>query len=287
MLRGYLQLIRPANMVTAAADALAGYAACGLPPDLRLWSLAMASVCLYGGGVAFNDVCDRDLDRVERPERPLPSGRAGLARAVTLGAALLTAGVGLAFSVSTLSGILACAIGGGALLYDMRAKHHRLAGPAVLGLCRAMNFLLGLSAGIGALGNGWYLALLPLTYVAAITAISSGEVHGGSRRTGLLALVLQASVGAALAALAAASGPNAPAAGILLLLLLARVGPPFWRAYLLPEPGRIRVAVRAGVLSLVVLDSVVACAYAGAPYGIAVLALLLVASPLARLFPVT
>jgi 4-hydroxybenzoate polyprenyltransferase len=285
--RGYLQLMRPANMVTAAADALAGYAASGTALDFRLPCLAAASLCLYGGGVVFNDVCDRELDSVERPERPLPSGRARLWRAVALGASLLAAGVALAFFVSILSGLLAIAIGGSALLYDLRAKHHRLAGPAVLGGCRAMNFLLGLSATAAALGDRWYLALLSLAYIAAITAISRGEVHGGTRRTGLLALILEGSVAVGLAALAAASGPNALAAGAILIFLLARVGPPFWRAYLLPEPERIRAAVRAGVLSLVVLDSVVASAYAGAFYGFAVLALLLVASPLARLFPVT
>jgi 4-hydroxybenzoate polyprenyltransferase len=41
------------------------------------------------------------------------------------------------------------------------------------------------------------------------------------------------------------------------------------------------------VLSLVVLDSSVAAGFGGLTYGLAVLALLLVASPLSRLFPVT
>ena len=37
--------------------------------------LPLASVCLYWAGMALNDWADRDLDAVERPERPIPSGR--------------------------------------------------------------------------------------------------------------------------------------------------------------------------------------------------------------------
>ena len=286
-LRANLQLMRPANMVTSAADSLAGYAASGMAPGLPLACLAVASLGLYGGGIVFNDILDRRLDAAERPERPLPSGRASLAGAIALGISLLAVGILLGFTVSVRSGILACLIAGGALLYDAKAKHHPLFGPATLGLCRAMNFLLGLSASPAPAGSKWLLGLLWLAYIFAITAISAGEVHGGSRRTGLLAIVLISSVAIGLGALAANSGSNALPAALLLLLLLVRVGPPFWRAYRRPEPMHIRAAVRSGVLSLVVLDSSVAAGFGGYGYGLAVLALLLLASPLARLFPVT
>lgn len=286
-MRAQLQLMRPANMVTSAADALAGYAASGMAPGFPLVCLAVASLGLYGGGVVFNDVLDRKLDAVERPERPLPSGRAALRTAVALGVALLTVGILLGFAVSLRSGVLACLIAGGALLYDAKAKHHALFGPATLGLCRGMNFLLGLSANPAPAGSRWLLGILWLAYIFAITAISAGEVHGGSRRTGLLAIILIGSVAVGLGVLAANSGPNALAAGAILLLLMVRVGPPFWRAYRRPEPAHIRAAVRSGVLSLVVLDSSVAAGFGGLSYGLAVLALLLLASPLARLFPVT
>ena len=47
----------------------------GAPPGL-----AGASVCLYWAGMAANDWADRELDAVERPERPIPSGRISAAR---------------------------------------------------------------------------------------------------------------------------------------------------------------------------------------------------------------
>ena len=50
---------------------------------------------------------------------------------------------------------------------------------------------------------------------------------------------------------------------------------------------RHRTAVRAGVLSLIVLDAALAAAFAGPLYGAAVLALWPVSLRLARLFAVT
>ena len=72
--RGYLELVRPANVATALADVLAGYAVAGLGNPGLGW-LLLSTACLYAGGVVLNDVFDRDLDRIERPERPIPSGR--------------------------------------------------------------------------------------------------------------------------------------------------------------------------------------------------------------------
>src|SRR5207247_76223 len=82
----YLQLVRPANLLTANADVLAGFAAVGLKNPAALPLLLVATTALYGGGVVLNDVFDARLDAVERPERPLPSGRAAMGGASALGA---------------------------------------------------------------------------------------------------------------------------------------------------------------------------------------------------------
>lgn len=76
----YLQLMRPPNLITAAADILAGYAVAGLPDPRALPWLLAAAVGLYGGGVVFNDFFDAELDGVEFG----PSGRfrAGASRSI-------------------------------------------------------------------------------------------------------------------------------------------------------------------------------------------------------------
>ena len=98
--RGYLELVRPANVATALADVLAGYAVAGLGNPRALGWLLLSTACLYAGGVVLNDVFDRDIDRAERPERPIPSGRVSARAAASLGGGLLAFGV-LAASLAT------------------------------------------------------------------------------------------------------------------------------------------------------------------------------------------
>ena len=143
--RAYLQLLRPANLVTAAADILAGYAVAGQgnPPALP-WLLA-GSVALYAGGVVLNDYFDRDLDARERPERPIPSGRVPAAAAAALGAALLAVGVLCAAQSTRYSTQIAAVTAICILIYDAWGKH-RWIGPLNMGACRALNLGLGISA---------------------------------------------------------------------------------------------------------------------------------------------
>ncbi len=281
----YLTMTRPANVVTALADVLAGAAAAGALVGLP--GLLLATAALYAGGVVLNDVFDAALDAVERPERPIPDGRASRAGAAALGGGLLVLGVAAAGSVSLASMAVAAAVAGMVLLYDAWAKHHALAGPLAMGACRGLNLMLGVSVAPALVGPMWPLALLPIAYIAAITAISRGEVHGGGRRVGWLAVGLVTGVLAALLAITWIGTRPAWAVLPFMALLAARVLPPFVAAARRPRPELIGAAVRAGVLSLILLDAALAAAFAGPLYAAAVLALWPVSLGLARLFAVT
>src|SRR5690606_31208615 len=98
--RTYLELVRLPNLFTAVGDIVAGFLILtrGETVSWRdLVVLMLASVCLYAGGVVLNDYFDRDIDAVERPERPIPSGRIHERDALKLGVRLL--GLGCVFAV--------------------------------------------------------------------------------------------------------------------------------------------------------------------------------------------
>ena len=196
-LLAYLQMMRPANIVTAWADILAGAAATGLfavvmPSDqiwqIQAWSLdglthvpsllwlILATSGLYGGGVVFNDVFDAELDAIERPERPIPSGRSSKIEAIALGLLLLVIGAIAAAQVSWLSCGLAIATALSALLYDSVSKHSVIFGPLNMGTCRGLNLLLGISILPAMVLPLSFLAIIPILYIGAITAISQGEL---------------------------------------------------------------------------------------------------------------
>ena len=151
----YVQLFRLANVFTALADVLMGFLF--THPDLkaaielqsRAVPLLLASALLYTAGMVLNDVFDVELDRTERPERPLPSGKITVTAARWLGFAMLIAGAALpAVFVIQAHTWRPLAVSGGlallVLLYDAILKRTPL-GPLAMGGCRFLNVLLGMS----------------------------------------------------------------------------------------------------------------------------------------------
>lgn len=295
----HLRLMRPANIITAIADIIAGFAAslalagplagAALPDHYvapLLW-LCLATIGLYGGGVVFNDVFDAELDKVERPERAIPSGHASILSASLLGGCLLLIGIAAAWQVNWFSGVLAITIAAMALLYDAWGKHQLYFGPLNMGLCRGGNLLLGLSALPAVLPQLWYLGLLPVLYIAAITMISRGEVHGGNRRALQGGLLMYVFVIVAIVVLAFFGGSAWWQVLPFVLLFALLIFPPLLTALRKQEPRFIGKAVKAGVLSLIVLNAALATAFAGWVWGLGILLLLPLSRWMARRFAVT
>jgi 4-hydroxybenzoate polyprenyltransferase len=288
---GFLRLTRPANIVTAVADILAGvaisgyFASGGAHPGPVLW-LMLATVGLYGGGVVFNDVFDADLDRVERPERPIPSGLITSQAATILALSLLAVGIAAAFMVSVVSAAIATATAVAAVVYDKWGKHHSILGPLNMGLCRGLNLLLGISIIIGQLNVYWYLGLVPVMYIAAVTMISRGEVHGSSRIVLFVSAALYAVVMATILAIASRSGHGWPT----LLFVAAWAGmvfTPLLKAMRTPQGPLIGRAVKAGVIALILMNASWAAAFGVFPVALIIVALLPLSILLARIFAVT
>lgn len=287
--RALIELLRPANVVTAAADVLAGYAAAGAAQPRTLPWLLASTVCLYAGGIVLNDFFDRHLDAEERPERPIPSGRITARAAGTIGFVLLFAGIAFALCATAAAAVIALAISASVLLYDIWGKHQRFFGPFNMGMCRALNLLLGVAAVPALVGSRLTLALLPLIYIAAVTTLSRGEVRGGKRSVAAFSLTAIVFVIARMVRIGFnAYSQTAALVTLLVTALLAwRVLPPFWRAYNEPVSMVIRKAVRAGVLSLVLLDAAIAASYSNPLFCLIILTIAVVAALLARLFAVT
>ena len=281
--RALIELLRPANVVTAAADVLAGFAVAVANQTTALPWLLASTVCLYGGGIVLNDFFDRHLDAFERPERPIPSGRISAVTGGTLGFSLLVAGIAFAWFAKPDAGLIAIDISAIVLLYDTWGKHRKFFGPVNMGACRALNLLLGVAAVPAAIMGHLSLALLPLVYIASVTALSRGEVRGGKRQVAAFSLGAIALVLADLVRIGLHSIP----ALLVIGLLVWRVLPPFWQAYAEPVPARIRRAVRAGVLSLVLLDAAIAASSSNTLYCLIILGVAVLAALLARAFAVT
>lgn len=263
----YIRLLRPANIVTSVADALAGIAIAGYftkeyYESSGITPLLFACICsgaLYAGGIVFNDVFDAPLDAVERPERPIPSGQVSIGKASLLAIGYLIVGIIAGFLVNGLTGYLAVMIAGFVLLYDRFTKHNLLLGPLTMGVCRGLNLMIGVSVVPLALYEWIQLGLIPLLYIFAITLISQGEVHGGGKPKLYTAVLLYLLVGTALL-LFAWHNQHLPPATVFILFFLSMILIPLFRAIQSASGPNIGKAVKTGVIGIIVLDAAWAAA---------------------------
>ncbi|GAA4311916.1 hypothetical protein GCM10023149_07050 [Mucilaginibacter gynuensis] len=284
--------MRPANIVTSVADVLAGIAiACVLSSTFfEVWPsallLCISTACLYGGGIVFNDVFDADLDKIERPERAIPSGRVSLQEATILGMVLLGAGIILALISSQTSGIFAAAISVCALVYNKWGKHHPFFGPLNMGMCRGLNLLLGISIIAGAVAHWYVLAIAPVAYIFSITMTSRGEVHGGNKTNLYIAAFLYAAVIGFITYFSYTN--NRLLWSLVFLLPFAwMIFKPLLKAIQEPIGKNIGKAVKAGVISLILMDASWAVTFSSILPAIVIACLLPVSMWLSKTFAVT
>ncbi|MFJ7189948.1 SCO3242 family prenyltransferase [Streptomyces bacillaris] len=215
-MRAWSELFRVSALFSVPGDALAGAAAVGRGPGRGTAFAVGASLCLYEAGMALNDWADREEDAVDRPHRPIPSGR--VSPAAALGAAGVLTAAGLALAARAGRPALAVATGLAATVwaYDLRLKHTK-AGPAAMAAARSLDLLLGATAtaagsGTAATARGGAdnvaariafvrgplpaaLALGAHTY--GVTAVSRHEAQGGSTAVPLAVLATTAALGTA------------------------------------------------------------------------------------------
>jgi 4-hydroxybenzoate polyprenyltransferase len=286
--------MRPANIVTAISDVLAGVAISGFFMEQGLladWILPLILLCistmgLYGGGVVFNDVFDAELDKIERPERPIPMGIISIKEATSLGITLLLIGIIMAFFVNLVSGFLAIIIAVSAIAYDKWGKHHLFLGPLNMGVCRGLNLLLGVSILVTQFNLYWYVAIVPVIYIASITMISRGEVHGGKSKSLYFAGLLYIFVILSIVFISFYNKSE-----LLTLIFLSpfagMIFVPLFKAIQQPAGKNIGKAVKAGVIALIFLNASWAAAFASTGLAFFITLLMPLSLYLAKKFSVT
>ena len=169
----YARLLRLPNAFTAMADPLAGwFVVGGGEPWWQLPLLVGASACFYTSGIVFNDCFDYELDKLERPERPLPSGEISRNTAWVLGAGLMASGLVLAMCVGRVTFGIGAFLAALILFYDAWARQFASLRPWVLGGCRFANFLLGMRC---TPARFWWFPAILGTYVGIVTFLSLHE----------------------------------------------------------------------------------------------------------------
>lgn len=300
----WLKLLRLPNIFTAIADVAMGYLVThrGLDEPLHFALLATASCLLYLSGMVLNDVFDAEVDAVEQPSRPIPSGHISRGVATTTGWSLWIGGVTVAWLASLLTsdwrpGVVATTLAACVLLYNRVLKQTPIA-PLAMGACRGLNVLLGMSLAVtadlappegiaaavigvpwGSLAS-WLIAAGIGVYIVGVTIFASTDAHTSARSMLFLGLAVLLA-GMLLLTLVPIITENQPPLvvvrnGWLLLwtMLLFITSRRCLLAITQPTSTNVQTAVRHCIQSLIVLDAAVIVGYAGPAWGLAVLALI-------------
>jgi UbiA prenyltransferase family len=172
----WLQLARISNTPTVVSNAVAGAVLASTAAEVGTVAVVAAAMALfYTAGMVLNDVLDEAVDRVERPERPIPSGAVSRQAAIAAVAALFAVGLAL-LAVEGVEPLLA---GAGLValivLYDAWHKGNALS-PVLMGGCRALVYVVAALAVAGEVElEVWTAAGVLLLYIVGLTQVAKAE----------------------------------------------------------------------------------------------------------------
>jgi len=177
------KLGRISNLPTIWSNVLAGAALAAVGIDLvSVFIVLVAMSLVYTAGMFFNDVFDREYDRQNRPDRPIPAGETSsssvrLWATAMMVVALLLLGFNVSLSAietwyPVFAGAILCAL---VLLYDWRHKANPF-GPLIMGSCRGMVYITAALSLFPGFSIQLGIAVLCLTaWVLGLTMVAKGK----------------------------------------------------------------------------------------------------------------
>lgn len=283
----YLQLMRAPAVFTALSNIFAAHIILTQGeiawPGLLL--LLGSTAALYSAGMTLNDWFDYDVDLLERPGRPLPSGRISRSHALFFGGLLLAGGVALAALAGTRSFYLALCIALLVLVYNGALKRTVAGGLAMAG-CRYLNWLLGFS-------------LLPLTeqsllipipifiYIMAITLLSQEEEMAKNRSIVIFTTIGIILAGLAIIGLGTIAGNLASWKALLIVIGTGFISYRLWLCHRDFSPANIQATMKLLIFAIIPMDALLVMVFGPSWYALAILLLLLPGKLLARIMYIT
>jgi geranylgeranylglycerol-phosphate geranylgeranyltransferase len=141
----YISLSRPPNgLLMFLAVVVGSYVASkSLPQPLELFLAFLTAYCLNGSSMVINDIIDREVDKVNAPFRPIPSGRVGVGSAVIYGGALGLIGLFSSYILGINTLIVAAIFYTIAIIYNVWLKPYGLIGNIAVSSAVVAPFLYG------------------------------------------------------------------------------------------------------------------------------------------------
>lgn len=178
-----VQIIRPVNVLITFFTIFVAGVICSKGGFLWMNILlaALSGSLAASAGNVINDIIDIEIDRINRPKRPLPSGRMTKKEAFFLYGFFNLAGLVLAFFINFPALIIYILCVAAIFLYSYRFKGIPLLGNFVVGVLTALAFVFG-----GAAAENYGLTIIPAFFAFLVNFIREiikdmEDVEGDSR----------------------------------------------------------------------------------------------------------
>jgi geranylgeranylglycerol-phosphate geranylgeranyltransferase len=157
---GFIKLTRPENNFITALSVFVGAKVAG---DIESWEkvifACLSAFFISAGGNSINDFFDLEIDRVNKPYRPLPQGEILPSSVLPFSFVLFLLGIFLSIGVRSLGMLLAFLASGILILYSSRLKRTLLWGNLTVSFVSALAFIYG-----GIATKDFRLSLIPATF---------------------------------------------------------------------------------------------------------------------------
>ena len=187
--RGCIELTRPGNAVAAGGLTFVGaFVAGGLSAPAPAAFAVVATVLATGGGNAINDYFDREIDAINRPDRPIPRGAVSPRGALLLSGLLFAVAVGLTLLLPLFAVAIALINLVALVAYTELFKGLPGVGNALVAYLTGSTFLYGGAAVEGNLSPVVVLFALAASATMAREVVKDVEDAVGDREEGLRTL---------------------------------------------------------------------------------------------------
>ena len=145
---GFIRIIRPVNgLMMSLAVFVGAWLSLNTPvfPDLlqNLLLGALTAFTLSGASMAINDYCDYEIDKINEPNRPLPSGVVKLEESLFLAAVMMLIGLVASLLINWKILLIALISISVSTIYAFRGKQTGLPGNMLVSFCVAIPFIYG------------------------------------------------------------------------------------------------------------------------------------------------
>ena len=182
----YLEILRPGNAVMAVIAIFL----MAIISGKFTFEVLMAAVVVFlvtGAGNSINDYFDHKIDAINKPQRPIPSGRISLKGALVYSISLFAVGIIIAFAINLLLGIIALSSSLLMIYYARDLKTKCLIGNLSISFLTGLCFVFG-GIAVGQIMVSVYLGFYAFLMTMAREIVKDMEDTVGDEKEGATTL---------------------------------------------------------------------------------------------------